>query len=992
MLHRIIARSALCLALSLVPALRAQDTTLAGWTFSQFLGEGAPAINAETGIDTNFITATYRGLNEPDRNQVDGSIVGQSSGAGYSNTAIGNWSFANFNATNAFDVRADTNEGPQRENSTTRDGLDMALTDNAGMGLTFNLGNTLWSISVTDTRGYANASGSDFTYAARGNGGTATVEWLFNGSVFSTQTIPAGSFSIYADELNPDFYGSGVIQGRVVSGSVTFDNVQFNGQLGTPPVFTTQPSSLVRLVGESATFSFVATGAISPTYQWKKDGVPLALKTSATLTLDPLTLADAGDYSVTVRSSNGIEAGSAAATLQVRQALQITQQPAPNSAKPGQTISFYVIATGSPAASYVWQRNDVVLTDGGIISGSRTATLTLTGVALADEGNYRVKVENVVSSLFSNAASLTVTALDVAPTISTPPADEVAIVGEEVELTVVASGAPAPSYVWKFKGEVLANGVGVAGATSNRLVLSNVTAAQAGDYTVVVTNIAGLVEAKAKLTIPVPPQVVSGPGPVQQAVIAGSTVTYQVVATGDPAPAYQWLRNALTIDGQTTDTLTLNAVTAANDGSYSVRVTNAAGNVVSPVSGLSVGSAAKIVSGPQSALVATQASVTLSVSVTGTPAPTYQWLRDGKDIQDATAATLTLSNVSAADAGSYTVRVDNVFATVVSDPAVVRVAQAVSGTTPKAPQVFLPGSTLSLGGSAAYTGPLRYVWFRDGKQIAGNTGPSLFIESAAFSNSGVYSVKVYGAKNVLLSTKVVATVKISVASAYDALLRTTGPESPAGIISLEVADNGSFTGLLGYSDGKSYKFGGKFSFPATPLAGQASVAIARRGQATLLLDLQLDAKKSELDIGLVESGSLAPTRFGLGEKRRGTPSPWNGVYSLVLTPQGPFDPGEPTSSIMLTARITKNGSLALTGTLTDGTKINTTVAGSIDGRYAFYLRPYRKGSGLLAGELVLENSPAGYFADLSSGLWIWTREATKGITPINLELAPALAP
>jgi len=49
------------------------------------------------------------------------------------------------------------------------------------------------------------------------------------------------------------------------------------------------------------------------------------------------------------------------------------------------------------------------------------------------------------------------------------------------------------------------------------------------------------------------------------------------------------------------------------------------------------------------------ANVTLAVAVTGSPAPTYQWRKNGNAILGATAATLALSNVQPADSGDYTV-------------------------------------------------------------------------------------------------------------------------------------------------------------------------------------------------------------------------------------------------------------------------------------------------------------------------------------------------
>jgi hypothetical protein len=68
--------------------------------------------------------------------------------------------------------------------------------------------------------------------------------------------------------------------------------------------------------------------------------------------------------------------------------------------------------------------------------------------------------------------------------------------------------------------------------------------------------------------------------PVAQSASAGTSATFTVVAAGGGL-TYQWLFNNTAISGATAASYTLPAVTAANAGSYSVRVTNTAGSVTS---------------------------------------------------------------------------------------------------------------------------------------------------------------------------------------------------------------------------------------------------------------------------------------------------------------------------------------------------------------------------------------------------------------------------
>lgn len=76
---------------------------------------------------------------------------------------------------------------------------------------------------------------------------------------------------------------------------------------------------------------------------------------------------------------------------------------------------------------------------------------------------------------------------------------------------------------------------------------------------------------------------------------------------------------------------------------------------------------------PQGTSSVVGSAVTLTVTASGTPAPTYQWRKDGVAIAGATSSTLTLNNFQVGSAGSYTAALTNSAGTVISEPAVVGV-------------------------------------------------------------------------------------------------------------------------------------------------------------------------------------------------------------------------------------------------------------------------------------------------------------------------------
>ena len=189
-------------------------------------------------------------------------------------------------------------------------------------------------------------------------------------------------------------------------------------------------------------------------YQWQKllgsTWTNISGATSPTFTIASTTTADAGQYRAVVSNSAG-NATSNAATLTVNvagQAPTITQQPSNVTANVGQSAQFSVTATGSAPLSYQWQR--LVDTTWTNISGATSATFTISSVATADAGQYRVIVTNSVGSATSNAATLTVNQLPTA-TIS---AGATYIFGQTINFSATATDPengtlPASAYTWR---------------------------------------------------------------------------------------------------------------------------------------------------------------------------------------------------------------------------------------------------------------------------------------------------------------------------------------------------------------------------------------------------------------------------------------------------------------------------------------------------------------------------------------------------------------
>ncbi len=102
----------------------------------------------------------------------------------------------------------------------------------------------------------------------------------------------------------------------------------------------------------------------------------------------------------------------------------ITTQPIAATAPAGSSVTFSVIATGTPPLSYQWLKGGAAIVD----PSWQKPSLTLEGVSTNDETDYSVIVKNTSGSIMSTKAKLTIgtTPIVVVPPPS-PPAPTISI-------------------------------------------------------------------------------------------------------------------------------------------------------------------------------------------------------------------------------------------------------------------------------------------------------------------------------------------------------------------------------------------------------------------------------------------------------------------------------------------------------------------------------------------------------------------------------------
>ncbi|MGC8743071.1 MAG: immunoglobulin domain-containing protein [Verrucomicrobiia bacterium] len=243
--------------------------------------------------------------------------------------------------------------------------------------------------------------------------------------------------------------------------------------------------------------------------------------------------------------------------------VKIVAHPQNQNVVAGGTVNFIVSATGSQPITYQWKHQ------GTNLPGATNYILTLSNVQSNRAGSYTVVVGNAVSSTESQAATLNVW---VPPVITVQPTNQSVPLGGAAQFSITVQGTSPFYYQWRK------NGTDIPGATVVPYKILNAQLSDAAEYSVVVSNIAGVVTSQtARLTVNLPPTIIVQPQ--SQTVIAGASVTFKVIDSG--GVSYQWRKNGVNIAGATNSIYTITSVKKDDAGNYSVAVSNPGGTVIS---------------------------------------------------------------------------------------------------------------------------------------------------------------------------------------------------------------------------------------------------------------------------------------------------------------------------------------------------------------------------------------------------------------------------
>jgi hypothetical protein len=233
--------------------------------------------------------------------------------------------------------------------------------------------------------------------------------------------------------------------------------------------------------------------------------------------------------------------------------------------------------------------------------------------------------------------------------------------------------------------------------------------------------------------------------PRSVAAFAGQPATFEVSANGSGPLLYQWYFGSRRVTGATNASLTVPNVTSANAGGYSVVVADYRDALFSETATLTVLTGPQITQQPQNQSVATNGTAEFSVQALGGGSLTYQWRKDGADLDGATSPTLAVPNVQLADEGLYSVVVTDANGSVESQAARLTALIAPFFVEQPASQTVTLGQPVTF--SATIIGnppPFDFEWRRGSILLARDTvsvaTATYTIPSVRASDAGVYRV------------------------------------------------------------------------------------------------------------------------------------------------------------------------------------------------------------------------------------------------------------
>ena len=417
-----------------------------------------------------------------------------------------------------------------------------------------------------------------------------------------------------------------------------------------------------------------------------------------------------------------------------------------------------------------------------------SSILKLINCKLIDSGSFYIaKVANQLGECVSNKATLNVSS---GPAFFTGPDNAKVLKDKEAKFECVVKSNPKPNVAWFFSGKEFTARDGVRiekdqNKDKYSLIIPKVTPAHIGTITVKATNEFGTTEKTCEL------DVLEGPKLSNKlenlTVNEGEQAKFSVKVGGKPKPFVKWFKDDVeividesieTIETEEEFSFIIKSTKShENSGTYSAKVINEFGEVVSNKATLTVNRAPKFLTKPENTVGIQDQAIRFECLIDALPKPKLAWLLNGKELTnkdnikfetDAKSGSnaLVIPKIMASHMGTYTIKASN---------SVGEVEHTFDLNTLDVPKITgkLENTTVTEGQEARFTVKFTgrpkptFKWFLEEEEIITTVdyeiietddSITLIIKSAKPQNAGNYWVQLTNDAGKLNSNKALLTV------------------------------------------------------------------------------------------------------------------------------------------------------------------------------------------------------------------------------------------
>lgn len=338
--------------------------------------------------------------------------------------------------------------------------------------------------------------------------------------------------------------------------------------------------------------------------------------------------------------------------------------------------------------------------------------------------------------------------------------------------------------------------------------------------------------------------------PQAMKLLSGTSGVLSIEVDGYGPFTYQWYRNGVALAGATGETYQVDKMSFDHQGEYWVVVKGPGVNYSSVPVQLLLSRAPEIHSSRLAVEGAVKRPLLLWVRASGTPAPSFQWRRNGEPLPKATSSYLNIQELSAADAGTYDVVISNEVGSITSPAGEVKVLDLT--VSPKSREVgpSTGAHVIQVDGLVDWTATCAQSWVH--LPVRRGAGPLLLEVFTEPNTSGVERravVKVNDQEHLIIQK-----------GTYDGLSeawllgaptitpRRYSPLWEMGSRVLKVQSNGGMGAVL-EDDGRLFRVG-------TGLAGAASISISPAERSLLAEQVTDFSVSSNLEAWVRKDGTL----------------------------------------------------------------------------------------------------------------------------------------